>query len=163
MTAFPVLNLGLYYMDDCWKPHVTVAAMIERDGRYLLVEEKTDEGVRLNQPAGHLEAGESLVAAVIREVMEETAFVFSPDCLVGVYRWCRPQDARTYLRFLFGGKVGEAAVPGRRLDEEIIRTVWMTADEIRSVRERHRSPLLEQCLDDWLAGKRCDLGLIRDI
>lgn len=143
-----------------WKPHVTVAAVVERDGRFLLVEEHTADGVRLNQPAGHLEFGESLSQASVREAFEETACPFEPACLVGIYQWQRPRSEVTYLRFAFGGSVGEV-VRGARLDDGIVRTLWLTADELRACRARHRSPLVLQCVDDWLAGARHPLDLLR--
>jgi ADP-ribose pyrophosphatase YjhB (NUDIX family) len=145
---------------EIWKPHVTVAALIERDGRFLLVEEETAEGVRFNQPAGHLENGESLVAACTREVLEETAYEFAPTALVGVYQWPRPQGDLTYLRFAFTGKVG-AHTTARRLDEGILQAVWLTPAEIEACRERHRSPLVLQCVQDYLAGRRYPVDLIR--
>ncbi len=147
-----------------WKPDVTVAAVIERAGRFLLVEEETDEGVRFNQPAGHLDAGESLVAACTREVMEETAHAFTPNELVGIYQWPRPMRLNesdiTYLRFAFTGKVG-AHETARPLDAGILRAVWLTPGEIEACRARHRSPLVLQCVQDYLAGQRFPLGLIR--
>ncbi len=147
-------------MDRIWKPNVTVAALIERDGRFLLVEEETDAGIRFNQPAGHLDEGESLVAACAREALEETAHHFVPTELVGIYQWPRPQGDVTYLRFAFAGKLGahEAARP---LDAGILRAVWMTVEEIEACIERHRSPLVLQCVRDWLAGRRYPLELIR--
>lgn len=147
-------------MDRDWKPNVTVAAVIERDGRFLLVEEETDEGLQFNQPAGHLEEGESLVQASVRETLEETAYRFEPEYLVGIYQWVRPQGDITYLRFAFGGRVGEL-VAGRALDEGIVRAVWMTPEEMRATRDRHRSPLLLKCAEDWLAGARHSLALIQ--
>ncbi len=147
-------------MDRIWKPNVTVAALIERDGRFLLVEEETGDGIRFNQPAGHLDEGESLVAACAREALEETAHVFEPTALVGVYQWPRPQGDVTYLRFAFAGTLGahEAARP---LDAGILRAVWMTVEEIEACAGRHRSPLVLQCVRDWLAGRRYPLELIR--
>jgi 8-oxo-dGTP pyrophosphatase MutT (NUDIX family) len=146
-----------------WAPHTTVAALIERDGRFLLVEEETVDGLRLNQPAGHLEPSESLLQAVVRESLEETAREFVPQALVGVYmtRFTRVASHTdiTYVRFTFCGTVGEA-LPGRSLDQGIVRTVWLTADEIRASRARHRTPLVERCVDDYLAGKRFPLDLI---
>lgn len=147
-------------MDRDWKPNVTVAAVIERDGRFLLVEEETDDGLRFNQPAGHLEEGESLVEASVRETLEETAYRFEPEYLVGIYQWVRPQGDITYLRFAFGGRVGEL-VAGRALDAGIVRAVWMTPEEMRATRDRHRSPLLLKCAEDWLAGARHSLALIQ--
>ncbi|MBN9695066.1 MAG: NUDIX hydrolase [Zoogloea sp.] len=143
-----------------WKPNVTVAAVVERDGRFLLVEEETEGGLRFNQPAGHLEQGESLVAAVTREALEETAHSFVPRFLVGVYQWPRPDNDVTYLRFAFGGDL-TGFDPARSLDEGIVRVVWMDLDELRATRERHRSPLILQCCEDYLAGRRYPLDLIR--
>jgi len=148
-------------MDKRWKPSVTVAAVIEQDGRFLLVEEHTSEGLKLNNPAGHLDPGESPLDACIRETVEETAFAFTPTHLVGVYlsRVRRPGDDFTYLRFAFCGQLG-AHDPHRALDTGIVRTLWMTPDEIRASRERHRSPLLLRCMDDYLAGVRHPLSLV---
>lgn len=150
-----------------WKPAVTVAAVIERAGRFLLVEERTPEGLRLNQPAGHLDPGESLLQAVVREVLEETACPFTPTALLGIYmsrfvRGERPGRAAedvTYLRFAYCGTVGDA-LPGRALDHGIVRTVWLGADEIRACRERHRSPALLANVEDYLAGVRLPLSAV---
>jgi 8-oxo-dGTP pyrophosphatase MutT (NUDIX family) len=149
-------------MPRIWKPSVTVAAVIERDGLFLLVEEETSEGLRLNQPAGHLDPFESLEQAVIRETLEETAHDFTPTALVGMYM-SRYQSARTgedvtYLRFTFCGKVGQRHE--RELDHGIVRTLWLTRDEIAACRERHRSPLILQCVDEYLAGRRAPLALL---
>jgi 8-oxo-dGTP pyrophosphatase MutT (NUDIX family) len=146
-----------------WKPNVTVAALIERDGKFLLVEEETDEGLRFNQPAGHLDEGESLIAACAREALEETAHIVRPTALVGVYQWPRPQradrDDVTYLRFAFACEVlGEEV--GRPLDTGIIAARWLSLDEVRATAPRHRSPLILQCIEDYLAGKRYPLELI---
>jgi phosphatase NudJ len=148
-------------LDTRWKPSVTVAAVIERGGRYLLVEEETRDGLRLNNPAGHLEAGESLLEAVVREVLEETACAFTPGHLVGVYlaRLPRGDGEITYLRFAFAGSVGQPA-PGRALDQGIVRTLWLTPAEIEASRERHRSPLLLRCVQDHQAGRRYPLDLL---
>lgn len=149
--------------DARWRPSVTVAAIVERGGRFLLVEEQTPEGLRLNNPAGHLDPGESPLEAVVRETMEETAHPFVPDALVGVYlsRFTRPAAGEdiTYLRFAFRGRVGEA-VAGRALDEGIVRTLWLTPAEMREQRSRMRSPLVLQCLKDHLAGRRYPLELV---
>jgi len=142
-----------------WKPNVTVAALIERDGRFLLVEEETDDGLRFNQPAGHLDQGEALADACAREALEETAWSFRPTALVGVYQWPRPQGDITYLRFAFCGELGQHH-PGRKLDTGIVRAVWMTPEEIRASTDRHRSPLIWQCVADYLAGRRYPLDLI---
>ena len=146
-------------MTERWKPHVTVAAVIEREGRFLLVEEETADGLRFNQPAGHLEAGESLVEAAVRETLEETAYPFTPEYLTGIYQWPRPQGDSVYLRFAFGGRAGEPET-GRKLDDGIVRAVWMTLDELEATRSRHRSPLVLQCVKDWLAGRRYGLELL---
>lgn len=144
-----------------WKPSVTVAAVIEQDGRFLLVEESTNEGLRLNNPAGHLDPGESIVQGVVREVLEETACGFRPSHLIGVYlaRLQRGQEDITYLRFAFAGTVG-APAPGRALDAPIVRTLWLTPAEIEATRERHRSPLVWRCVQDHLAGRRYPLDLL---
>ena len=144
-----------------WKPSVTVAAIIEQDGRFLLVEEHTPEGLRLNNPAGHLDPGESLVEACVRETLEETCYRFTPQALVGVYqsRFQRPGGDITYLRFAYRGQLGDL-VPDRSLDVGIVRTLWMSLDELQASRERHRSPLLLQCALDYLAGRSYPLDLV---
>ncbi|TAN84875.1 MAG: NUDIX hydrolase [Gallionella sp.] len=142
-----------------WKPNVTVAAVIWRDGKFLLVEEETPQGIRFNQPAGHLEADESLLAAVARETLEESAYSFTPQHLLGIYRWHSPTSDTTYLRFAFTGEItGHDA--GRQLDSGILRALWLTPDEIRATREQHRSPLILRCVEDYLAGKRYPLELL---
>ncbi len=150
-------------MDTRWKPNVTVAAIIERDGRYLLIEEETMEGLRLNNPAGHLDPCESPVQACAREALEETAHRFTPTHLLGVYlsRFQRAQTGEdiTYLRLAFGGELGEH-LPDRALDQGIVRTLWMSPDEVRASRARHRSPLVLRCIEDHLAGQRHPLDLI---
>jgi 8-oxo-dGTP pyrophosphatase MutT (NUDIX family) len=150
-------------MSSRWKPSVTVAAVIERDDRFLLVEEHTPEGLRLNNPAGHLDPGEAPQQGAVREALEETARVFVPDRLVGVYmaRFQRPARGEevTYLRFAFGGSCGEAD-PARTLDTGIVRTLWMTLDEVRGSRARHRSALVLQCIEDFAAGQRFPLELV---
>jgi 8-oxo-dGTP pyrophosphatase MutT (NUDIX family) len=147
-------------MDRIWKPNVTVAAVIEQAGRFLLVEEETDDGLRFNQPAGHLEEGESLVEAVVREALEETAHRFRPDSLVGIYQWPRPDGSVTYLRFAFAGSV-DGVEAGRALDAGILRAVWMDLAEVEATVARHRSPLILQCIRDYLGGRRYPLDLIR--
>jgi len=140
-----------------WKPSVTVAAVIERDGRFLFVEERIDGRLVLNQPAGHLDPGESLVAACRREVMEETAHRFEPSGLVGVYRWHYAAKDVTFLRFCFFGSPG--VDEKRPLDKEIVRLHWLTLDELKKRKSEHRSPLVQKCVDDYLAGRRFPLGL----
>lgn len=146
-----------------WKPSVTVAAVIERGGRFLLVEEESVHGLMLNNPAGHLDPGESPEQGCVREVLEETACHFRPEALLGVYlaRTLRPatNEDITYLRFAFCGSVGEPEA-GRALDHGIVRTLWLTPQEIRASHARHRSPLLLQCMDDYLAGRRFPLATV---
>lgn len=140
-------------------PSVTVAAVIERGGRFLLVEESIDGRRVLNQPAGHLEPGESLVQACAREVMEETAHHFEPQGLVGIYRWHYAAKDVTFLRFCFRGAV-VGSDPGSALDKEIIALHWLTHDELKGRRAEHRSPLVQQCVDDYLAGRNFPLALL---
>lgn len=150
-------------MQARWKPSVTVAAIIERDGRFLLVEEHTPEGLRLNNPAGHLEPGESPASGCAREALEETAHPFTPTALVGIYlsrfqRAATDEDV-TYIRMAFCGEVA-APEPGLALDQGIVRALWLTPDEIRASAERHRSPLVLRCMEDYLAGRRYPLDLV---
>lgn len=176
-------------MNERWRPSVTVAAVIEHEGRFLLVEEHTPEGLRLNNPAGHLEPGETPLQAVVREALEETARAFEPEALLGVYmaRFVRPATAATatatatttaaataataadvaseaeditYLRFAYSGRVGEP-LPGRALDTGIVRTLWLTREEVAREAARHRSPLVMRCIDDHLAGHRHPPGLVQ--
>jgi 8-oxo-dGTP pyrophosphatase MutT (NUDIX family) len=142
-----------------WKPSVTVAAVIERDGRFLLVEERIDGRRVLNQPAGHLDSGESLVAACRREVLEETAHRFEPTGLVGVYRWHYAAKDVTFLRFCFRGRI-QGEIPGRVLDKEIIALHWLTVDELAARRAEHRSPLVQKCVEDFLAGRHFPLEVL---
>ena len=138
-------------------PRVTVAAVIERDGRFLFVEELQDGRRVLNQPAGHLDPGETLVAACAREVMEETAHRFAPESLVGIYRWhYAPADA-TFIRFCFAGKV--LGIESAPLDKEIIQILWLNKEELNARASQHRSPLVQQCVDDYLAGRRFSLDV----
>lgn len=149
---------------DRFRPSVTVAAVIAREGRYLLVEEETPEGLRLNNPAGHLELGETPVEAVVREALEETARAFQPEAFVGVYlaRFVRPARLEdvTYVRLAFSGAVGEP-IAGRALDDGIRRTLWMSLDEIRASHARLRSPLVLSCVEDHAAGRLLPLDSVR--
>ena len=156
-------------MNTRWKPSVTVAAVIAKnfDGieKFLLVEEITRDGLRLNNPAGHLDPGESPEQGCARETLEETAFHFTPTAIVGVYmsRFERVQAEGlldiTYLRFAYCGELG-AHVEGQALDEGIVRTLWLSADEIRACAHLHRSPLLLRCMEDYLAGRRYPLDMV---
>ena len=146
-------------MTELWRPSVTVAAVIERGGSFLVVEEEVEGRRVLNQPAGHLDPGESLVAACRREVLEETAHHFAPRALVGVYRWhYAPKDV-TFLRFCFCGEV-EGVEDGRALDSGIVAARWLSLDELLRRKREHRSPLVEQCVRDFLAGRRFPLELL---
>jgi len=142
-----------------WKPSVTVAAIVERDGRFLLVEEHTNRGQLFNQPAGHLDPGDSLTHAVARETLEETACAFEPTGLLGVYQYPSRADDVTYIRFAFTGTISGPEA-GRPLDTGIIRAVWLTPQEIRRDAARHRSPLVMRCIDDYLAGRRFPLDVL---
>lgn len=142
-----------------WKPNVTVAAVVQRDGKFLLVEEETEAGLAFNQPAGHLEEGESLVDAVVREALEETAYHFKPTHLVGIYNWKHPAKDVTYLRFAFAGELRGWEV-NRKLDEGIVGARWLTLDEVKATQARHRSPLILRCIEDHLAGKCYPLDLL---
>jgi ADP-ribose pyrophosphatase YjhB (NUDIX family) len=143
-----------------WRPHVTVAAVVEREGRFLLVEEETEDGLRLNQPAGHLEYGESLVQAVVRETLEETRHDFEPLTLLGCYLLPAPDaQGTTYLRVAFSGRLGPEH-PERVLDAGIVRTLWLTRGQIAQAPARLRSPLVLRCVDDHLAGRRGELALL---
>jgi 8-oxo-dGTP pyrophosphatase MutT (NUDIX family) len=154
-------------MTRLWKPSVTVAAIVSRtlEGvqQFLLVEEHTLEGLRLNNPAGHLDPEESPQQAVVREVLEETTCHFTPTCLVGTYlsRFQRPATGEdvTYVRFAFGGTVG-AVDTSRRLDDGIVRTLWLTLPQLRASAARHRSPLVLRCVEDFVAGRRYPLDSI---
>jgi 8-oxo-dGTP pyrophosphatase MutT (NUDIX family) len=141
-----------------WRPSVTVAAVIERDGRFLFVQERIQGRLVLNQPAGHLDPGESLVSACRREAMEETAHRFEPTALVGIYRWRDPSKDFTFLRFAFRGSVG--AAEKRPLDKEIVAVHWLSPAELKQRRAEHRSPLVQKCVDDFLAGRSFPLDVL---
>ena len=141
-----------------WRPSATVAAVIERDGKFLFVEEVQDGRRVLNQPAGHLDPGETLIAACAREVLEETSHRIVPTGLVGIYRWYyQPADV-TFLRFCFSGKV--LGVENTPLDKEILGLHWLNAQELKDRAEQHRSPLVQQCVDDYLRGNNFSLDVL---
>ena len=143
-----------------WKPHVTVAAIIERDGRFLLVEEHTSNGLQFNQPAGHLEENESLIAAVKREVFEETAWQFEPEYLVSIQLWRKKPRSPSFLRCCFAGQC-HSHDPNQLLDEGIVATHWLTREEILLQQRRLRSPLVSISVDEYLSGQRYPLELLK--
>jgi len=145
-----------------WKPHVTVAAVAERDGRFLLVEEIIDGRRVINQPAGHLDEGESLVQAVVRETREETAWTFEPEALVGIYRWRSPRDGETFVRVTFCGQC-TGHDDRQPLDKEIVRTAWLSREALAERRARLRSPLVLRSIDDYLEGRRHPLDLLVEV
>ena len=140
-------------------PHTTVAAIVEQNGQFLLVEETTDRGNRFNQPAGHLEDNETILQAVVRETLEETAYDFTPQAVLGIYHWKHEHNDTTYLRFAFIGNVS-THYPQQALDDGIIRTVWMSIEEIRSQAHLLRSPQVLTCFEDYLSGKTYPLALL---
>jgi 8-oxo-dGTP pyrophosphatase MutT (NUDIX family) len=142
-----------------WKPNVTVAAVIEQEGRFLFVEETSSDGIVINQPAGHLEAGETLLEAVVRETLEETGYHFLPEALVGIYYWHAQRKGITYMRFAFCGKVTRHEAD-RPLDDGILRATWMTRETLLAESARHRTPIVLRCLDDYLAGKHYPLDAV---
>ena len=142
-----------------WMPHATVAAIVEDHGKFLLVEEITDRGNRFNQPAGHLEDNETLIEAVIRETLEETAYSFKPESLLGIYHWRHEHNDTTYLRFAYIGSVSNHQ-PNLVLDEGIVRAVWMTAEEMRNNAMLMRSPQVLRCVEDYLTGQQFPLSVV---
>ncbi len=149
-------------MNTRWRPHVTVAAIVEQEDRFLMVEELIDGRTVYNQPAGHLEDGESLRDAVIRETLEETAGRFVPESVVGVYRWIEPSRRRTYLRTCFAGRCPDFD-PHRVLDSAIQRTVWMDLEELKAARASLRSPLVLRCIEDYRRGRRYPMDVFTDV
>jgi len=145
-----------------WKPDVTVAAVVERDGQFLFVEERSGGRVVLNQPAGHLERGETLHDAVARETLEETGWTFVPQQVVGIYLWQAEHSAKTFLRVAFCGLL-QGHDPSRPLDHGILRTRWLDRSQLATLEARHRSPLVARCVDDYLAGTRYPLELLTHV
>lgn len=144
------------------RPVVTVATIVTRDGAFLCVEEETRAGRRLNQPAGHVEGGETILAAAMRETLEETRYEVEPTELVGIYRWQAHAGAPTFVRFAFAARV-TAHHPGRALDTGIVRAEWLSYESLAARQEEHRSPLVLRCVDDYLAGRRLPLSLLTEL
>jgi 8-oxo-dGTP pyrophosphatase MutT (NUDIX family) len=142
-----------------WTPHVVVACVVERDGRFLTVEERINGEMLLNQPAGHWEQGESLIEGARRETLEETRWEVEPTHVLGLYHFDPPQLGYGFLRIAFAAQLGMEH-PERQLDEGIARALWLTRDELVASRQRHRSPMVLRCVDDYLAGRRYPLDLI---
>ncbi|MCI0655136.1 MAG: NUDIX hydrolase [Methylococcaceae bacterium] len=145
-----------------WKPHVTVAAIVERDNRFLLVEERISGSLLINQPAGHLEEGESLIDAVKRETNEETGWTFEPTSLIGIHLWQHPENSTTFLRVSFCGHCSDFN-PAQELDLGIIRTLWLSREELAHRKHAHRSPLVLRCIDDYLSGARYPLSVLKSM
>jgi len=145
-----------------WKPDITVAAICEDDGRFLVVEERINHRLVFNQPAGHVENGETIVAALVREVREETAWVFLPEAFLGVYLWRSPTSGRATLRFAFSGAVADHD-PSQPLDRGIVRTHWLSRAQLIERTPRLRSPLVLRCIDDYLSGRRLPLDAVASL
>lgn len=140
-------------------PDITVAAVTETDGRFLVVEERINRRLVFNQPAGHVEQGESLIEAVIREVREETAWGFLPEALLGVYLWRNPTSGRSYMRFAFTGKVSDHDAQ-QPLDRGIVCTHWLSREDLLEREPRLRSPLVLRCIEDYIGGVRRPLDAV---
>ena len=146
--------------DAIWRPDVTVATIVPREGRFLLVEERVRDDLVLNQPAGHLEPGESLFQAAVRETVEETGWTVELTDFIGAYQWTSPQDGSHFLRFAFGAAATRHD-PTRDLDAGIVRALWLTREEIAAMSARHRSPMVLCNIDDWIAGRRLPLSAVQ--
>jgi len=145
-----------------WKPHATVAAIIERDNKYLMVEELVNNERVFNQPAGHLDPDESLIDAVIRETLEETAWNFTPEAITGIYLWKHPDNGESFLRVAFCG-VCDNHQSQLALDDGIIQAVWMSRDELTQQQQQLRSPMVINCIDDYKAGKRFPMDMLVNV
>lgn len=145
-----------------WKPHATVAAIIERNNKFLMVEELSNGQRVYNQPAGHLETDESLLAAVIRETQEETAWRFIAEAVTGIYLWKHPDSGETFLRVAFCGQCDNHE-PDQKLDNGILQAVWMSREELNQQKPHLRSPMVLTCIDDYLAGKRYPLDILSNV
>ena len=145
-----------------WKPDITVAGVIEDAGRFLIVEERINNHLVFNQPAGHVESGEAILDAVVREVREETAWVFVPQAFLGVYLWSNPANGRATLRFAFSGAVADHDA-GQRLDHAIVRTHWLSRAQLIERASHLSSPLVLRCIDDYLSGRRLPLEAVSSL
>ena len=145
-----------------WKPHVTVAAIAEQDGKFLIVEESVDGRLVYNQPAGHLDAGETLIDAVVRETYEEAAWTFQPEALVGIQQWRHPLDGESYLRFSFCGSCRNHHAQ-QPLDQGIEQALWLSREELMAEPEKLRSPMVMRSIDDYLEGRRYSLDILQHI
>ncbi len=143
-----------------FRPEITVAALVQRDDRFLMVEERASGRMVLNQPAGHLEEGESLAEAVIRETLEETAWAVEPEAVTGVYLWRNPENGKSFLRVGFAVRCLHHD-PERPLDDGIRRALWISRNDLLAASSRLRSPLVMSCIDDYLAGRRYPLDVLR--
>ena len=145
-----------------WKPHATVAAIIERDNKFLMVEEVVNGELVINQPAGHLDSDESLTDAVIRETREETAWLFKPQAITGIYLWKHPVNEQTFLRVAFCGSCEDHRTE-QPLDDGIQQAVWKTREELFQQKKQLRSPMVINCIDDYVAGKRFPLDMLINV
>lgn len=148
--------------EEIWRPHVTVAAIAEQKGRFLIVEELSDGRAVYNQPAGHLEPQETLLEAVIRETLEESAYHFVPTALVGIYSYTSKRSGITYQRFSFAGYC-ENHQPDRPLDKDILSALWLSREELVAQSEKLRSPMVLLSIDDYLKGQRYPLSVLIDV
>jgi 8-oxo-dGTP pyrophosphatase MutT (NUDIX family) len=155
----PHLAVSRYTAPMSWKTHVTVAAIVHESNRFLMVQEHASGRLVINQPAGHLDPGESLVDAVVRETLEETAWRFQPEFLLGVYQFEQPDRQRCYLRFAFCGSVSSHN-PGQALDDGIVEALWLSRGQLLNRSHQLRSPMVLQCVDDYLGGKRYPLEML---
>jgi 8-oxo-dGTP pyrophosphatase MutT (NUDIX family) len=151
-----------YRTGTFWQPDVTVATVVVRDGRFLLVEETVQGNLVLNQPAGHLEPDESVLEAAVRETLEETAWKVEIEAFIGAYQWKAPESGRHYLRFAFAGKALQHFT-NQTLDDGIVQALWMTPAELIAQKARHRSPLVWRVMEDFLSGQRYPLSLLNHL
>lgn len=148
--------------DQAWCAHVTVATVVERDGKFLVVEELAGGKHVINQPAGHLDDGESLAEAAIRETFEETAWRVELGHVCGIYRWRHPENQETFLRVSFAANAVEH-LSDNPLDDGILQAHWYSRDEIANLGDKLRSPMVLKCVDDYLAGNNYPLEILQDV